>query len=463
MKTHVPRIAGYKWTALGLLWVAFFLQQGTRQVYGPLLGSIQASLGASDVALGLVSTVFTLVYGLTIPFAGFAADRFSRKWMVVAGVAIFSAGILTSGLVTGIGALVVTYGLVNGFGQPFYYPASTSLVSQLHADSKATALSLLQLGMYGGVIGCSALAGWFAGLGADGWRLPFQALGSLGLAWALVLAFALRNTRSPSPANPLSAENSSSSESGACPVPAARPLSAAKSLPSANETCPVPAAQAAGRVTIRAALKAMFAKPAAVLIALALGMEVYVDVGFKTWMPNYLVEAFGVSKASAGLHAVLWHYLGAALGIVVGSRLGDRLVKRFPSVRFALIGGGLLLGVPFIYLMSQAATHAGCCVAMGLFGVCRGVYDSNNFAAFFDVVEPRYHASAAGFNLMLAFLFGCLSPVVLGWTKAHVSLATGLATLSLAYLAGAALLALACRFFRRGRVVGLHETKGVLK
>lgn len=421
MKTHTPRIADYKWTALGLLWVAFFLQQGTRQVYGPLLGSIQASLGASDVALGLVSTVFTLVYGLTIPFAGFAADRFSRKWMVVAGVAIFSAGILTSGLVTGIGALVVTYGLVNGFGQPFYYPASTSLVSQLHADSKATALSLLQLGMYGGVIGCSALAGWFAGLGADGWRLPFQALGSLGLAWALVLAFALRNTR------------------------------------------PLPAAQAAGRVTIRAALKAMFAKPAAVLIALALGMEVYVDVGFKTWMPNYLVEAFGVSKASAGLHAVLWHYLGAALGIVVGSRLGDRLVKRFPSVRFALIGGGLLLGVPFIYLMSQAATHAGCCVAMGLFGVCRGVYDSNNFAAFFDVVEPRYHASAAGFNLMLAFLFGCLSPVVLGWTKAHVSLATGLATLSLAYLAGAVLLALACRFFRRGRVVGLHETKGVLK
>ena len=54
----------YKWVALGLLWVAFFLQQGTRQVYGPLLGSIQSSIGASDVQLGLVSTVFTLVYGI---------------------------------------------------------------------------------------------------------------------------------------------------------------------------------------------------------------------------------------------------------------------------------------------------------------------------------------------------------------------------------------------------------------
>ena len=60
----------YKWFALALLWVAFFLQQGTRQVYGPLVGSIKDAVGASDVQLGLVSTVFTLVYGITIPFAG---------------------------------------------------------------------------------------------------------------------------------------------------------------------------------------------------------------------------------------------------------------------------------------------------------------------------------------------------------------------------------------------------------
>ena len=404
----------YKWFALALLWVAFFLQQGTRQVYGPLVGSIKDAVGASDVQLGLVSTVFTLVYGITIPFAGFAADLFSRQWMVVLGVAIFSAGILTSGFVTCIGALVVTYGLVNGFGQPFYYPSSTSLISQLHADSKATALSLLQLGMYGGVIGCSWLAGWFAGLGTEGWRLPFKVLGVVGLCWAGVLAFTLRNTEV--------------SRAGA----------------DAQERVPP-----ADRVTIGAALKAMFAKPAAVLIALALGMEVYVDVGFKTWMPNYLSETFSVSKASAGLNAVLWHYLGAALGIVIGSRIGDRFVKWCPTIRFWVIGGGLFLGAPFIFMMSQATTYLTCCIAMFLFGVFRGAYDSNNFAAFFDVVEPRYHASAAGFNLMIAFLFGCFSPTVLGWTKANYSMATGLSTLAIPYLVGVALLVVACRSFAR--------------
>ena len=423
--------SNYKWIALALLWVAFFLQQGTRQVYGPLLGSIQESVGATDVQLGLVSTVFTLVYGLTIPFAGFAADLFSRKWMVVVGVAIFSAGILFSGYVATIGALVVTYGLVNGFGQPFYYPSSTSLISQLHADSKATALSLLQLGMYVGVIGCSWLAGWFAGLGADGWRLPFKTLGILGLCWAAVLAFLLKNT-----ATSVSCHKERKEHKGFANFAS----SAAETENTVNSVRNKP--------TLKEALKAMFSKPAAVLIALALGMEVYVDVGFKTWMPNYLSETFGVSKASAGLNAVLWHYLGAALGIVVGSRLGDRLVKRIPTIRFWIVGGGLLVGAPFIFAMSHATTYLVCCIALFLFGVFRGVYDSNNFAAFFDVVEPRYHASAAGFNLMIAFLFGCFSPTVLGWTKVHYSMSTGLASLAAAYLVGAALLAFGGKMFR---------------
>lgn len=399
------RTFDYKWRALALLWVAFFLQQGTRQVYGPLIGSIQASVGASDVQLGLVSTVFTLAYGLTIPFAGFAADLISRKWMVVFGVAIFSAGILMSGLVSCIGALVVTYGIVNGFGQPFYYPASTSLVSQLHVNTKATALSLLQLGMYGGVIGCSWLAGWLSGLGTEGWRLPFKALGVLGLVWAGVLVVALNNTK-----------------------------------PDAKVTT-------AERVSVVAALKAMFSKPVAVLIALALGMEVYVDVGFKTWMPDYLATSFGVTKASAGLNAVLWHYLGAAAGVLAGSRLGDSLVARHPQIRIELIGGGFLFAVPFIVWMSQARCFETCCLAMALFGFFRGIYDSNNFAAFFDVVEPRYHASAAGFNLMMAFVIGCVSPTILGWTKACYSMSVGLASLAGIYLCGFLMLVVARKFF----------------
>ena len=46
------RSAAYKWLALALLWVAFFLQQGTRQVFSATLSSIQGSLGVTGAQIG---------------------------------------------------------------------------------------------------------------------------------------------------------------------------------------------------------------------------------------------------------------------------------------------------------------------------------------------------------------------------------------------------------------------------
>ena len=39
----------YKWIALGLLWVTYFLLQGSRQIYGAVLPQIRADFGADDV------------------------------------------------------------------------------------------------------------------------------------------------------------------------------------------------------------------------------------------------------------------------------------------------------------------------------------------------------------------------------------------------------------------------------
>ena len=69
----------YKWTALILLWVAFFLQQGTRQLFGPSVPSICASFGVDRVAIGTVMTVFSMMYGLCVPFAELTTDIFNRK------------------------------------------------------------------------------------------------------------------------------------------------------------------------------------------------------------------------------------------------------------------------------------------------------------------------------------------------------------------------------------------------
>ena len=409
----------YKWRALALLWVAFFLQQGTRQIFGATLTSIQSSLGVGAAQIGMVATVFTFAYGLSVPFAGVAADLLNRKWMVVSGVFVFCLGIFASGFVSALGVLIVTYGLLNGVGQSFYYPSSTSIIGELHKDTRATALSILQMGNYAGIVGCSAAAGWLAQRGSDGWRAAFWVFGGVGIFWAVVLALGLRGNGSDriNKVDRISKMDN--------PV---NPVNPVQNKPSLKE-----------------AFKVFVGNPSALLLAAGLGMMIYVDVGFKTWMPSHLSESFGVAKGSAALNAVLWHYIGAFVGVTLGARVSDRLVARRPSVRMETNIAGLALAVPFIVWMAYAPSLLSCGVAMALFGVFRGVYDSNLMASLFDIIPQKYHASGAGIMLSCAFVFGSTSPVVLGIVKDTFSSTAALASLAAFYLAGAALVAVARR------------------
>lgn len=396
----------YKWTALFLLWIACFLQQGMRQIFPPLSSVIGEGFGASNTFRGSVMGIFTLVYALSVPFSGMAGDFLSRKKIVVFSLAVFSLGVTGAGWASGILGIMLLYGALNGFGQSFFYPAATSLVQQLHSDNKATALSILQLAIYSGIITFSFASGKILDVCGD-WRVPFKAFGIAGLIWAAALIFLLRDTR-----------------------PAAAP-NAAK--PAKIE-----------------ALKAVFSKPSAILLALGLGMQIFVDVGFKMWMPTYLQEMFpGMTKAACGLHAVLWHYLGAFVGVMIASRVSDKLVRRRPGIRMEMNITGLALGAPFILWMATTGSFDAICWAMGLFGFFRGVYDSNQFASIFDVIEPRYRASAMGMVLMFAFAFGAVAPVVMG----AIGIARGLTALAGFFIAGAAIIAVARIFFLKRDLV----------
>ena len=407
----------YKWIALLLLWVAFFLQQGTRQVYSGTNSFIRSDLGFSKEQIGLIGTVFTFMYGICVPFAGLAADLFRRKWMVAIGVLVFCSGIFFSGFATSLGMLLVFYGVLNGLGQTFYYPSATSLIGQLHRESRATALSLLQLGLYIGIIGCTWASGWMGELSTESWRLPYKIFGGIGILWAVALVFLLKDTK------PVSAPGT-------------------QSKPGMVET-----------------VSAIVKKPSAILLAIGLGMFIYVDVGFKTWMPAYLrsdVFAAGFNELRAHLpglrgapelFAVIWHYLGAIVGVMVGSRISDRFAKIRPGIRMETNIAGLLLGIPFIVLMARSDTLVLCCLGMFLFGIFRGVYDSNLLASLFDVIKPRYHATAAGIMLCCGFVFGSTSSAVLAWMQEHFGSQTGFTSLAGFYLVGALVILVARVFF----------------
>ena len=63
----------YKWVLLSMLWVAYFLHQGTRQIYNAVLPQIQGDFQVDSASMGFVATSFSFTYGITVLFAGLAS------------------------------------------------------------------------------------------------------------------------------------------------------------------------------------------------------------------------------------------------------------------------------------------------------------------------------------------------------------------------------------------------------
>ena len=182
----------YKWVVLALVSIAYFLAQGTRLIYSAVLPQIKetfAASGVTDTQLGLVSSVFTWVFGMAMPFAGLTADLFNRKRVLVFGSFLFAFGIFASGFAAGLGMLFISYGIVNSIGQSLMPPCNTSLISQYHDETRGTAFSIYQTAIYMGIVICSVVSGYLAQLSDGGWRYAFWIFGAIAFLWAVVILF----------------------------------------------------------------------------------------------------------------------------------------------------------------------------------------------------------------------------------------------------------------------------------
>lgn len=404
----------YKWVLLGALWLTYLFLQGTRQIFGATVPQIRndfLSIGINDTQIGSISTVFGVVMGICLPFSGIAADFLRRKWIVITGVVLFSLGTFLSSFASGIGLFILSYGIITSSGQAFVGASASSLISQYHVETRATAFSIYQSALYLGIISFSAISGYLGGMddmGAGAWRLPFRVFGLAGLAIAVLLVFTL-NDKHPSGV-----------QKGAV-----------------KERSFVDAA------TI------LFRRPSALLTALSLLMFIAVDGSYRNWMPDLLGEKFAgeIDPKWVPLNALLWHFTGAFAGVAVGSRVSDRFAKFRPSVRLETMLAGMFFAIPFIILMAFASDFTVCCIAMALFGVFRGVYDSNLFAALFEVIPQRYHAAGAAIAFSVSFLLGSFSSMITGWMKDNLAVQFSIAAFAGFYIVGVLLLIAARVFF----------------
>ena len=408
----------YKWRLLAFLFVAFFIELGSRQLYSAALPQIRLEFlkyGVTNAQLGAVGTVFGAVFGLALMVSGLAADLLGRKRVLVAGTVLFSVGIFGSGFAKGIGGMMLFYGIMNALGQCCIAPASYALLSKYHVETRSTAMAIFQGAVYSGIILSSLFGGILAEQGEGVWRWAFWIMGAGGVAWAVAMQFGLR---------------------------------------------PEPVAEASGaekdEASVKEAFFALLKKPTAVLIAVAFGFFMYGNLGLRLWMPMFMTHSFeGVGTAKAALHGVLWLNLFALASCILTAKAIDRFGTKRPRIRLEVSVLGFLLCIAPVVWVAKAGSFGTCCVALSVLGLTVGVYDAAHYPAMFDCIAPRYRSAATGITGCMAFLMGSLAPLVLGWMSDRMSMRTGIASLGAFYLVGAiVLLPAMIWFFRRDRVEG---------
>src|SRR6185436_14116915 len=96
-----------EWTLIAFLWCCYTLNHADRQVVYTLFPALQKEFGFGDAVVGLTGALFLWVYGLCSPLAGVLGDRYSKRVLVTASLAIWSTFTVLSGLAPNGAALLV--------------------------------------------------------------------------------------------------------------------------------------------------------------------------------------------------------------------------------------------------------------------------------------------------------------------------------------------------------------------
>ena len=149
------------------------------------LPAIRQSLHASLSGLQWSVDAYTLVIGSLLMASGSTADRFGRRRVFQAGLALFTLGSLLCSVATSVTALILFRGL-QALGGSMLNPVALSIVSNTFTERRARARAM---GVWGAVFGISLALGPVVGgllVTAVSWRAIFWINVPIGIA-AIVL------------------------------------------------------------------------------------------------------------------------------------------------------------------------------------------------------------------------------------------------------------------------------------
>lgn len=351
----------YAWMVVACLWFVWLLNYLDRQAFFSVFPVLQSNLKLSYFELGLLSTSFLWVYAIASPLAGYLADRFGRKKIIVMSLLVWSLMTWATGRARNFQELLWVRGLM-GVSEAAYLPAGLAMIADYHnGRTRSFATGLHFSGGYIGIVLGGVAGGWIGE--RYGWRSVFVFLGFIGIAYALFVAGVLRE-------NPIPPEQK------------------------ANRT-------KIGKTGVIASVRELCSTRAFSILTVVFGIMSLANWLVYTWMPIYLYERFHMSLLSAGFSATFYIQAGSIGGIMLGGILADWWGSRWTRGRLFTQAAGLALVGPFLCIVGITTSPWLLFVALAVFGIGRGAYDSNCMPVLCQIVRPGLRATGYGlFNFV---------------------------------------------------------------
>jgi MFS family permease len=309
---------------LGVLLAAYILSFIDRNVMAILVGPIRQDFAISDfqfsILHGWAFTLFYIVLGIPI---GWLADRFSRRWIIIAGVSFWSIMTAVCGLARSFpGLFLARIGV--GVGEATLSPAAYSLLSDYFAPERLRwATAVFAMGITLGT-GASYMVGgylfdFFSTLdmstlppllhGVRPWQATFIAVGLSGFVVVALLCL----VREP----------------------------ARQRLPGESDE-PVPMREVLATLRRQGRLYAG--------LMLGVTMMAVIGYGSMAWYPELLLRSHAMPKSEAGAALGLIFMIAGTLGTFGGAACASILQRRGYSdanMRWVMIAA-VLAAVPAV-------------------------------------------------------------------------------------------------------------------
>jgi MFS transporter, Spinster family, sphingosine-1-phosphate transporter len=373
----VPPSKLYPRTALALLTALNLLNYIDRSVLFAVQDLVKAEFHRSDLAFGLLTSVFFVFYMCAAPFMGPLSLRFSRKSVIVAGALVWSAATLFTAFTKNFNELLVRHTLV-GIGEASFVILSPTFVADMFPVEKRGRV----MGVFYLALPVGTALGYLLGgvMGPKyGWRAPFYVGAAPGVLLALLLLF--------------------------IPEPKLGQFDAPES-----------------KLPERDTLKSLFHNRAFLTATFGMAMMVFALGGLQVWEPTFLQRARGYSVLGANLIFASSTIVNGLAASLAGGWISDRLLRRTNSAHYLVSAVSLGLGIP---AMCVALFASGRPMVVGIF-VAEFLLLLNTGplnAAVIGSVGPHVRASALAVNIFIFHLLGDVpSAALIGYISDKYSL-----------------------------------------